>query len=148
MNVTMAQEVAVRAAVRAATRKEIKDVDVDRIVEAALATRPALTRSERELHDLMTRMFQPRRRVSTLREIRDESRGVSSGNIRRTLQRLVETGEELVELAPRGKAVLRLHFRRRIVLKQLPAQLKEFLGCDGWRRRLRPRDQREPRPHH
>jgi hypothetical protein len=92
MNVTMAQEVAVRAAVRAATRKEIKDVDVDRIVEAALATRPALTRSERELHDLMTRMFQARRRLSTLREIRDESRWASSGNVHRTMQRLVEKG--------------------------------------------------------
>jgi hypothetical protein len=92
MNVTMAQEVAVRAAVRAATRKEIKDVDVDRIVEAALATRPALTRSERELHDLMTRMFQARRRLSTLREIRDESRWCSCGHIHGMIQRMVEKG--------------------------------------------------------
>lgn len=93
MKVTMAQEVAVRAAVRAATRRrEINDIDVRRIVEAALATRPQLTRSERELHDLMTRMLQARRRLSTLREIRDEGRWASSGGIHRTVQRLIEKG--------------------------------------------------------
>lgn len=94
MIVTMAQEVAVRAAVRAATgrEKDIRDIDVQRIVEAALATRPALTKSERELHDLMTRMFRARRRLSTLREIRDESRWASSGNVHRAMQRLVDKG--------------------------------------------------------
>lgn len=97
MKVTMAQEVAVRAAVRAATRREINDIDlrridVRRIVEAALATRPQLTKSERELHDLMTRMLQARRRLSTLREMRDEGRWASSGGIHRTVQRLIEKG--------------------------------------------------------